>query len=76
MREPQPTERHYLFMPTPKTSLRPAAKKIGAKSSLVGTSAKREASVLRRGLERLEAQPRPDESSARTSVAARRTSLA
>jgi len=66
----------FLIMPSPKTSLRPRTRKSTGKSALVGsrTTAKREASVLRRGRERLAAQPRPDETSARTTVAARRTS--
>lgn len=49
-----------------------------SKTSLTGSSssAKREKAVLRRARERLEEQPRADETSARTAVAARRRSSA
>lgn len=64
-------------MTTLKTRSRPVLKKSPrAKTPLVGpaTTAERELSVLRRGRERLDEQLRPDETSARTSIAARRTS--
>lgn len=64
-------------MTTLKTTARPVRKKSAlVKTPLVGpaTSVKRELEVLRRGRERLQDQARPSETSARTTVVARRTS--
>jgi hypothetical protein len=57
-------------MTTSRTLARPASK-----SPLTGSasSAKREKTVLRRARERLEEEPRVGETTARTSIAARRT---
>ncbi|HWA25072.1 MAG TPA: hypothetical protein VG734_05305 [Lacunisphaera sp.] len=64
-------------MKTTRTASRPAPKstKTGT-SSLAGSasSTRRELAVLRRGRERLEEEPRVDETSARTGVAPRRIS--
>lgn len=62
-------------MTTLKTRSLPKKSSSPAKTPLVGaaTTAERELSVLRRGRERLAERPRPDETSARTAIAARRT---
>jgi hypothetical protein len=67
----------YEDMTTKRIIISRPRSKSGA-TSLVGssTSARREVAVLRRARERLENQPRVDETSARTGVAPRRMSRA
>lgn len=74
MREPGEAGRYYLGMTTNKSTPRLLLKAPRSKSALIGsaTSARREKALLRRSRERLQDEPRADESSARSSVAARR----